>query len=189
MTFTEAELNQFEKNAKKIADGPDEAGARLKQSLTDLKLELGPITKDIGRFFQDLGDDIVKGVTRGVNAINRLRIAGAEALVNAAIQRRDAAEVALQQGRANAGFGFGQTSPRELKLLQQNLERTTTLAAKAQDQLNRLRDSPTQLEQAKARAPHHHRTRKQPTRPRCNQQGCRSRETAPCCRTGSVRSA
>ncbi|QNJ06274.1 tape measure domain protein [Synechococcus sp. MEDNS5] len=73
VTFTQGELDKFGENAKVIADGPDEAGARLKQSLTNLKLALGPLTKSIGATFQDLGTEIVKGLTKGAEAIQDLQ--------------------------------------------------------------------------------------------------------------------
>ena len=73
VTFTQGELDKFGENAKVIADGPDEAGARLKQSLTDLKLAVGPLTKSIGASFQDLGTEIVKGLAKGAEAIQDLQ--------------------------------------------------------------------------------------------------------------------
>ena len=62
MSFVELLLNRYEKNAKKIASGPEAAGDRLKVVLEDLKKTTGPILADIGASFQSFAADAIEAI-------------------------------------------------------------------------------------------------------------------------------
>ena len=139
VTFSAAELAKFEKDAKKIADGPEEAGARLERAMKDLEIALGPITKSIGAAFQTMAQQIVDSITASINWLNRLNQASAELDVNTLITSRNQLQERLAAMRANQGDGWGQASAREIAEVEKQLRRTEAAAKAAQERLNALR--------------------------------------------------
>ena len=77
VTFTEQLLEKYEGNAKKIADAPENAAARLKVAMDNLKKAMGPIATEIGNIFLNMANFIIKQLTRLFNFINKARAAQA----------------------------------------------------------------------------------------------------------------
>ena len=119
--FAKSLLAQYEEDAKKLADSPENAAARLRNSMDALKRAMGPILTDIGNFFIELADGIVKQLTRMFNALNEFRRRAAQGLQDRAAENIKQTVTELQKASANRGDGFGQTSERELKLIQDRL--------------------------------------------------------------------
>ena len=71
VNFAKQLLDKYEDNAKVIAQAPENAGARLKQSITRLKTALGPILTEIGENFQKLAKTIVDAFSSALEAFNR----------------------------------------------------------------------------------------------------------------------
>ena len=84
VTFARSLLEEYEEDAKKIADAPENAGQRLKKAMDDLKIAMGPILQDIGNAFIKLANTVVKQLTRMFEYINKARLGAADARVEAA---------------------------------------------------------------------------------------------------------
>ena len=63
-------LTKYEADAKKIADSPAEAGARLERALNNMKLAAGPALASLGAMFQDFATKAVDGLTGLINKLN-----------------------------------------------------------------------------------------------------------------------
>lgn len=70
VNFAANELGNFEKDALKISQGPEEAGARLKKSLDDLQIAVGTLLAPIGAAFQQTFAAIVNAIIPAINALN-----------------------------------------------------------------------------------------------------------------------
>ena len=70
--FSERLLQKYEKDAKKIADSPEEAGARLQQTFMNLKVAMGPLLADLGAKFQDFGTTLLNALIPVVDKITEL---------------------------------------------------------------------------------------------------------------------
>ena len=68
--FTAEELGKFEKDAKKIADSPEEAGQRLATQLDLLQRNIGMMLAPIGAAFQTTFAIIVGAINAGIEALN-----------------------------------------------------------------------------------------------------------------------
>ena len=77
VTFARTLLERYEDDAKKIADAPENAAARLKLAMDDLRRAMGPILTDLGNMFINLANTVVKQLTRIFDAINNARAAQA----------------------------------------------------------------------------------------------------------------
>ena len=77
VTFARSLLERYEDDAKKLADAPENAAARLKLAMDNLKRAMGPILTDIGNGFIALATTVVKQITRMFDAINNARAAQA----------------------------------------------------------------------------------------------------------------
>ena len=144
--FSKSLLEEYEEDAKKLADAPENAAAQLKNAMDDLKRAMGPILTDIGNFFIELANTIVKQLTRMFNALNQFRLKAAQGL-----QDRAAANIAetskeIQKASQNLGDGFGQTSQRELGLLQERLETQSQQYLNATKELQSLQANMGELE-------------------------------------------
>ena len=146
--FSKSLLAEYEDDAKKLADAPENAAARLKQSMDDLKRAMGPILASIGNAFIELANTVVQQITRMANAINSAFIGQARA--NFQGQRRAAVNFQQQKNEADQpgrrGNGFGQVSQREYDIILENLSRTTKGAEEAWEALQRLENPTAGLE-------------------------------------------
>ena len=136
--FAQSLLEEYEEDAKKIADSPENASARLKNEMDSLKRAMGPILTDIGNFFIELANTIVKQLTRMFNALNEFRRRAAQGLQERAANNIKQTVKDLQAASANRGDGFGQTSERELGLIQQRLQTQTQQYLNATKELRSL---------------------------------------------------
>ena len=91
--FSKSLLEEYEEDAKTLADAPENAAARLQLAMDNLKVAMGPILTDIGNMFINLANTAVEQLTRMFNAINSARTAAAQK--QAAGDRQ-----LLQEGRA-----------------------------------------------------------------------------------------
>ena len=71
VNFAKSLLTKYEGNSRIIANAPENAGERLKQSMTKLKTALGPILTEIGESFQVLAKTIVDTFSTAIQAFNR----------------------------------------------------------------------------------------------------------------------
>ena len=84
--FAQFLLKKYEEDSKVIADGPDEAGARLKTALDNLLVQIGPTLRDLGAGFQDFAAEAVKSVGSVIEQLGKLgrkaeqALGGADAL-------------------------------------------------------------------------------------------------------------
>lgn len=69
--FSKALLDKYDKNAQKIATGPENAGARLEQALANLSNNVGKLLAPIGAAFQDAFTKVVTWVDTGIQALQR----------------------------------------------------------------------------------------------------------------------
>ena len=77
VTFARSLLERYEDDAKTIADAPENAAARLKLAMDNLRKAMGPILTDIGNAFIELATTVIKQITRMFDAINNARAAQA----------------------------------------------------------------------------------------------------------------
>ena len=84
VTFAETQLEKYEKQAKKIGDAPEEAGARLKRALDNLQLTIGPVLADIGADFQNLATKIVKSIDQIIGKLLDADVGAANTLTASA---------------------------------------------------------------------------------------------------------
>ena len=77
VTFARSLLERYEDDAKTIADAPENAAARLKLAMDNLRKAMGPILTEIGNDFIELATVVVKQITRMFDAINNARAAQA----------------------------------------------------------------------------------------------------------------
>ena len=92
--FSKSLLEEYEEDAKKLADAPENAAARLKLAMDDLRRAMGPITTDIGNMFIEMANTVVAQLTRLFDFINKSRTQAAR---NQAAADRDN----LQSARAD----------------------------------------------------------------------------------------
>ncbi len=72
MKFVELLLDRYEKDAKKIASGPEAAGDRLKVVLENLKKTTGPILADIGASFQTFAAEAATAIDNLIKDLGKL---------------------------------------------------------------------------------------------------------------------
>ena len=138
IAFSKSLLEEYEEDAKKLADAPENAAQRLKLALDDLKKAAGPILQDIGNAFTTLANDAVKALTKMFKNINafiaKSRVGAAKAvfegLKNNAVnlQRR---KNEIDNDPTQRGDKFGQTSDEEYADLIKNLGDASTAADNA----------------------------------------------------------
>ena len=95
--FAASLLNEYEEDAKKIADGPSAAGQRLDKALTKLQQSIGPTLASMGASFQNFATEAIKALDGVFNRLAELdqRLSGlagpegATKLLNNAIAWRD----------------------------------------------------------------------------------------------------
>ena len=80
--FSERLLLKYEEDAKKIASGPEEAGARLQTALSDLQRNIGSLLQPIGAAFQDTFTAIIKAINGAIIALNQFLGIGTENALN-----------------------------------------------------------------------------------------------------------
>ena len=71
--FAKSLLEDYEEEAKKIADAPENAADRLKLAMDDLRRSMGPILTDIGNQFIEMANTVVVQLTRLFDYINQAR--------------------------------------------------------------------------------------------------------------------
>ena len=71
--FSKSLLEEYEDEAKKIADAPENAADRLKLAMDDLRRAMGPIVTDIGNMFIEMANTVVAQLTRLFDFINKAR--------------------------------------------------------------------------------------------------------------------
>ena len=76
--FSKSLLDEYEDDAKRLATEPENAAARLKLAMDDLKKAAGPILQSIGNAFTELANAAVQSLTKMLNAINDFRMAAAK---------------------------------------------------------------------------------------------------------------
>ena len=76
--FSKSLLDEYEEDAKRLATEPENAAARLKLAMDDLKKAAGPILQSIGNAFTELANAAVQSLTKMLNAINDFRMAAAK---------------------------------------------------------------------------------------------------------------
>ena len=99
--FTKALFEQYGENAKIIADGPANAGARLDKALNDLLRNVGALLAPIGAAFQDTFTAIVKAINSAVEALNRFLGIGTENALAKTIGLIEETENRLQNSSLN----------------------------------------------------------------------------------------
>lgn len=110
--FSERLLNKYEKDALKIASGPEEAGARLQTALADLSRNTGALLAPVGAAFQDTFTAIIKFINAGAVALNRFLGIGLENAVEKARNKVDQKLAKLETARAQAEEGNGRDALR-----------------------------------------------------------------------------
>ena len=98
--FSASLLTEYEKQAKKIADGPEEAGARLEVALTNLSKNVGTLLQPIGAAFQDLSTEVVGYLDDIIRKFNEFAGIGIENELNRAVAKRNALDRVLAEGEA-----------------------------------------------------------------------------------------
>ena len=83
--FAKSLLDEYEEDAKKLADAPENAGTRLKIAMDNLREAMGPITQDIGNMFTNMATEIINGLTAAVRAAQRVPLEIAKAQRDAAV--------------------------------------------------------------------------------------------------------
>jgi lambda family phage tail tape measure protein len=101
--FTGDLLLQFEKDAKAISRGPEEAGQRLEVALDLLQRNIGTLLAPIGAAFQTTFALIVGAINTGIEAMNRFLGLTPEA----AVEKAQSALEARQRDLTNAIKGEG----------------------------------------------------------------------------------
>ena len=99
--FSKSLLDEYEDDAKRIADAPENAAARLKQSMDNLRRAMGPIVTDIGNMFINMANTIVKALTMAFNAINAARTEAAQKQAAADRQNLQNVRGDLQKAQEN----------------------------------------------------------------------------------------
>jgi tape measure domain-containing protein len=97
--FSKSLLEEYEEDAKKLADAPENAAARLKLAIDDLKRSLGPALQGLGNFFIEFATKAVNALNAVVGAAYKLPLAIAQA------QYSEAESEYLEQLRDPAMFG------------------------------------------------------------------------------------
>ena len=83
--FAKSLLEEYEEDAKKLANAPENAGTRLKIAMDNLREAMGPITQDIGNMFTNMATSIVNALTAAVRAAQRAPLEIAKAQRDAAV--------------------------------------------------------------------------------------------------------
>ena len=85
VTFAASLLDEYEDDAKRIADGPTAAGQRLDRALTDLQRAIGPTLAAMGAAFQNFATEAITQLTRVFTFLGQLdqRISGTGGLEGA----------------------------------------------------------------------------------------------------------
>ena len=99
--FSKSLLEEYEEDAKKIADAPENAAARLKVAMDNLRRAMGPILKDIGNAFLEMANQIVFQLTRAFNAINAARTSAARQQAAADRENLQSTRADLQTAQQN----------------------------------------------------------------------------------------
>ena len=112
--FAKSLLDEYEEDAKRIAEGPEEAGERLKQAIKGLQLVIGPELARLGASFQDFATTAINALASVFTYLGQLgtaiqdRVAG-PTLKNAKTQlARDAAIVEGLQESLDKGLLKGE---------------------------------------------------------------------------------
>ena len=94
--FAEFLLEKYEEDAKKIADSPAEAGARLEQSLQKLSINVGTLLAPIGAAFQEEFTAIVDIINDAIKALNKFLGLGTDGAISKVERELAAARDRLQ---------------------------------------------------------------------------------------------
>ena len=100
--FSKSLLEDYEDEAKKIADAPENAAERLKLSMDDLRRAMGPIVTDIGNMFIEMANTVVAQLTRLFDFINKARTEAAR--TQAAADRANLQNVRADLQKAQDNF-------------------------------------------------------------------------------------
>ena len=90
--FAKSLLEEYEEDAKKLADAPENAGTRLKIAMDNLKEAIGPITKDIGNMFTDMAVTALNAFADIARGAQKMPLDIARAQRDAAVDRFRLAE-------------------------------------------------------------------------------------------------
>ena len=122
--FSEFLLKKYEKDAKKIADSPNEAGARLTTALAKLRDEVGPLLRDIGAAFQNLATIITNSLTGAAKSLNEFFATRLNALANVQLTLGAAGDAVDSLGAAVDAIQFAPiTSSDELRQFEETINR------------------------------------------------------------------
>ena len=137
VTFARSLLEEYEEDAKKIADAPENAAERLKQSMDKLKLALGPILQDLGNDFINFANTAVQQLTRLVNFINQIRGDNSKAIVDTARNNYQADLQSLQEAQTKMDAVRDSNNPRIVQGATAQLEKATADALRSKAILSR----------------------------------------------------
>ena len=145
--FSERLLNKYEKDALKIASGPEEAGARLQTALADLSRNTGALLAPVGAAFQDTFTAIIKFINAGAVALNRFLGIGLENAVDKAQEKVNQKLARLQKIQAGTAFSSGRGAGRAAFDISESRARKELNAAidELLEAKQKLRGSQTQL--------------------------------------------
>ena len=145
--FSKSLLDEYEDDAKRLATEPENAAARLKLAMDDLKKAMGPILQGIGNAFTKMATEAVKALTTMFNAINaffnKAQMGTAKKVYDGL--RNNAVDLQRQKNEIDnnpdrRGSGFGQTSDKEYAALVDNIDRVSTAAGNAYTRLQELKN-------------------------------------------------
>lgn len=128
LKFTKKLFEDYEEQAKKIASGPEEAGARLQVALGNLGRSMGTLLAPIGAAFQDLFTEIVNAANEFVKTLNSIFGVGAQGAYAKAKREFDVAFKKVQQlengtaGRSDLGSGL-KVANEQLERARKNLQK------------------------------------------------------------------
>ena len=125
--FAQKLFDEYGKNAKVIADGPDAAGDRLKTSLSRLNESIGSLLKPIGASFQSTFANIVVAIDKAIRKLNEFfgLGKGRQGEINKLQQILDATDKRLRAFEALAQDRGGTLGPIE-KAQYETLQRRRT---------------------------------------------------------------
>ena len=130
--FAEKLLNDYEEDAKKIASGPEEAGARLQTALSDLQRSVGTLLVPIGAAFQEVFTGIVKIINEATTAMNNFLGLGTKGAIKKT-QRELQEALAVQRRMIDQARQRGFMSDADNEYLKQAVNRIDQLQNKLRE--------------------------------------------------------
>ena len=136
--FSEFLLKKYEEDAKKIADGPDEAGQRLANTMERLTRVVGPALRDLGALFQNFASDVLDALIPLAEKINEIFDLGS---VAQKIERNVQKVLQLNEKIFDIRTKIALTDDNQArKTLQFDLDDLIKKRDRLQDEINKLRD-------------------------------------------------